>query len=173
MPAVLVARRYEGVGLEAGLGARDAEVLQHPVVDQRDLRAFAFIAEKGSFTRAAPRIGRTRPALSMQVQRLEALLGQRVLQRGKGGVVQLTPHGHCLLERPRDMLALNDETWAAFHAPSVTWLAHGLRALPPDEALPTLPDGAILPLQAREPRDAVAQVLAEPIAASFGLGALA
>ena len=57
------------------------------------LRAFAYIAEEGSFTRAAERTGRTQSAVSMQVQRLEALLGQRVLTRGKGGSVSLTPHG--------------------------------------------------------------------------------
>jgi DNA-binding transcriptional LysR family regulator len=57
------------------------------------LRAFAFVAEEGSFTRAGQRIGRTQSAVSMQVQRLEALLGQTLLRRGKGGAVQLTAHG--------------------------------------------------------------------------------
>ena len=83
------------------------------------LRAFAFIAEEGSFTRAAERVGRTQSAVSMQVQRLEALLGQRVLLRGKGGAVSLTPHGQYLLERAREMLAVNDEIWATFRAPQV------------------------------------------------------
>jgi DNA-binding transcriptional LysR family regulator len=83
------------------------------------LRAFAFIAEEGSFTRAAERVGRTQSAVSMQVQRLEALLGQRVLLRGKGGAVSLTSHGHYLLERAREMLAVNDQIWATFRAPQV------------------------------------------------------
>ncbi len=289
--------------------------MQTPLaIDPDLLRAFAFIAEEGSFTRAAQRVGRTQSAVSMQVQRLEALLGQRVLQRGKGGAVQLTPHGQYLLERSRDLLALNDEIWTAFHAPSVqgtvrlgtpddyalthlpaalkrfadthpavevdvlcmpssdlvarlrageldlilcsgghepaawpatelwrgplhwitaernsphrreplplalaagdcawriaalrtlerigrryrvaytsatlagthapvlaglavtvspiTWLPDGLRALPPDESLPMLPDCAILLLQAREPREGVAEALAQHIAASFGV----
>jgi DNA-binding transcriptional LysR family regulator len=83
------------------------------------LRAFAFIAEEGSFTRAAERVGRTQSAVSMQVQRLEALLGQRVLLRRKGGTVQLTSQGRYLLERSRDLLAVNDEIWSAFRAPQV------------------------------------------------------
>jgi DNA-binding transcriptional LysR family regulator len=83
------------------------------------LRAFAFIAEEGSFTRAAERIGRTQSAVSMQVQRLEAVLGQRVLLRSKGGAVQLTSHGRYLLDRSRDLLALNDEIWSMFRAPQV------------------------------------------------------
>ena len=88
-------------------------------IDPDLLRAFALIAEEGSFTRAAQRIGRTQSAVSMQVQRLEAALGQRVLQRGRGGAVQLTPHGQYLLERSRALLALNDEIWATFHQPAV------------------------------------------------------
>ena len=83
------------------------------------LRAFAFIAEEGSFTRAAERVGRTQSAVSMQMQRLEAILGERLLLRGKGGAVQLTPHGQYLLERSRALLSLNDEIWSTFRAPSV------------------------------------------------------
>jgi DNA-binding transcriptional LysR family regulator len=101
------------------------------------LRAFAFIAEEGSFTRAAERVGRTQSAVSMQVQRLEAVLGQKVLVRGKGGAVALTPHGRYLLERGRDLLALNDEIWSMFRAPQV----HGTVRLgtPDDYALQYLP----------------------------------
>ncbi len=106
-------------------------------IDPDLLRAFAFIAEEGSFTRAAERVGRTQSAVSMQVQRLESMLGQRVLSRSKGGAVQLTPHGQYLLDRSRDLLALNDEIWRAFHAPTV----HGTVRLgtPDDYALAYLP----------------------------------
>jgi DNA-binding transcriptional LysR family regulator len=101
------------------------------------LRAFSFIAEEGSFTRAAERVGRTQSAVSMQVQRLEAMLGQKVLQRGKGGAVHVTEHGRYLLERSRALLALNDEIWATFHTPDV----HGKVRLgtPDDYALRYLP----------------------------------
>lgn len=88
-------------------------------IDPDLLRAFAFIAEEGSFTRAAERVGRTQSAVSMQVQRLETILGQKVLRRGKGGMVALTPHGQYLLGRSRELLALNDEIWSAFRAPAV------------------------------------------------------
>lgn len=83
------------------------------------LRAFVFIAEDGSFTRAAHRVGRTQSAVSMQVQRLEGLLGERLLSRGKGGQVQLTPHGQFLLAQARDLLALNDRIWTSFRTPQV------------------------------------------------------
>ena len=101
------------------------------------LRAFAYIAEEGSFTRAAERVGRTQSAVSMQVQRLETVLGQKVLSRGKGGAVSLTPHGHYLLDRARDLLALNDEIWTTFRTPQM----HGTVRLgtPDDYALRFLP----------------------------------
>jgi DNA-binding transcriptional LysR family regulator len=101
------------------------------------LRAFSFIAEEGSFTRAAERVGRTQSAVSMQVQRLEALLGQRVLVRGKGGAVSLTPHGRYLLERAREMLAVNDEIWSTFRAPQVQGTVR--LGTPDDYALRYLP----------------------------------
>ena len=101
------------------------------------LRTFTFIAEDGSFTRAAQRVGRTQSAVSMQMQRLEGMLGERLLSRGKGGTVQLTPHGEFLLHRARDLLALNDEIWSSFRVPSV----HGTVRLgsPDDYALRYLP----------------------------------
>jgi DNA-binding transcriptional LysR family regulator len=101
------------------------------------LRAFAYIAEEGSFTRAAERVGRTQSAVSMQMQRLEALLGKRVLTRGKGGSVSLTPHGRFLLERTHEVLALNEEIWRTFRAPQM----HGTVRLgtPDDYALRYIP----------------------------------
>ena len=106
-------------------------------IDPDLLRAFAFIAEEGSFTRAAERVGRTQSAVSMQVQRLEAVLGHKVLLRGKGGTVHLTPHGQYLLERSRELLALNDQIWSAFREPAV----HGTVRLgtPDDYAMRYLP----------------------------------
>jgi DNA-binding transcriptional LysR family regulator len=83
------------------------------------LRAFVLIAEGSSFTQAAARVGRTQSAVSMQVKRLEEALGQHVLTRSKGGSVELTPHGHYLLTRARQILALNDEVLTTFRAPQI------------------------------------------------------
>lgn len=102
------------------------------------LRAFTYIAEDGSFTRAAERIGRTQSAVSMQMQRLEGLLGQTLFVRSKGGSVQLTTHGQLLLDQAREMLALNDRIWTSFRAPDVRGRVrlgtpddYALRYLPP------------------------------------------
>lgn len=102
------------------------------------LRAFTYIAEEGSFTRAAERVGRTQSAVSMQMQRLEGLLGQTLFLRSKGGAVQLTVHGQFLLQHAREMLTLNDRIWEAFRAPEVQGRVrlgtpddYALRYLPP------------------------------------------
>jgi DNA-binding transcriptional LysR family regulator len=102
------------------------------------LRSFLHIAEGGSFTRAAELVGRTQSAVSMQMQRLEELLGRKLLQRGRGESVQLTAHGSYLLPRAREMLALNDAIWGGFHAPAMQGLVR--LGIPDDYALRYLPD---------------------------------
>ncbi|MDE2580240.1 MAG: LysR family transcriptional regulator [Rhodospirillales bacterium] len=90
-----------------------------PTLDPDLLRAFLLIAEGHSFTEAAGLLGRTQSAVSMQIKRLEEVLGQPVLHRGKGNGIDLTPHGQFLLLRARQILSLNDEVVAMFHAPQV------------------------------------------------------
>lgn len=80
------------------------------------LRSFVAIAEERSFTRAAGRVGRTQSAVSLQMQRLEAMLGQVVIVRGKGGSVELNEQGRLLLTRARELLALNDEIMRSMQA---------------------------------------------------------
>src|SRR6478735_8547837 len=79
-----------------------------PALDLELLRTLVSIAEEGSFTRAASRIGRTQSAVSLQVRRLEETVGRDLLLRRKGGGIELTEAGRILLERSRELLALND-----------------------------------------------------------------
>lgn len=101
------------------------------------LRAFVLIAEEGSFTRAARLVGRTQSAVSMQVQRLEGLLGQTLLERGRGGAVRPTAHGQRLLVDARELLALHDRIWRSFRAPAVQGTVR--LGTPDDYALRYLP----------------------------------
>ncbi|MBV9287786.1 MAG: LysR family transcriptional regulator [Hyphomicrobiales bacterium] len=87
-----------------------------PALDLDLVRTLVLIAEEKSFTRAADRVGRTQSAVSLQVQRLEALVGHMLLVRGKGSGVELTPHGEELVKRGRELLALNDEIVRSLHA---------------------------------------------------------
>ena len=101
------------------------------------LRTFVFIAEEGSFTRAGLRVGRTQSAVSMQLQRLETVLGKLLVARGRGGAIHLTPHGEFLLERSRELLALNDQIWSSFRSPTVQGTVR--LGTPDDYALRYLP----------------------------------
>ena len=85
-----------------------------PALDLDLVRTLVAIAEEGSFTRAADKVGRTQSAVSLQVQRLEALVGHRLVARSKGGGVELTARGQELVERGRALLALNDEIVRSF-----------------------------------------------------------
>jgi DNA-binding transcriptional LysR family regulator len=101
------------------------------------LRSFVLIAEGRSFTDAAALVGRTQSAVSMQVKRLEELLGQSLLHRGKGGAAELTPHGRYLLEQARQILTLNDTVMATFRAPPLSGTIR--LGTPDDYALAYLP----------------------------------
>ncbi|WNJ93961.1 LysR family transcriptional regulator [Bosea sp. 685] len=75
------------------------------------LRNFAVIAHTGSISVASLQIGRTQSALSMQMQRLEALTGQALLHRSGSGV-RLTTAGDKLLAHAEALLARHDEILA-------------------------------------------------------------
>jgi DNA-binding transcriptional LysR family regulator len=88
-------------------------------LDPELLRSFVLIAEGHSVTRAAERVGRTQSAVSMQMKRLEEVLGEPVLRRSARGL-EPTCKGLWLLERARTLLALNEEIIEAFRAPPIT-----------------------------------------------------
>jgi DNA-binding transcriptional LysR family regulator len=60
------------------------------------LRNFLNCARLGSISRAAAASGRTQPALSQQLRRLEDIVGNTLLDRTASGV-RLTPAGSALL----------------------------------------------------------------------------
>ncbi len=75
------------------------------------LRTFIAVADNGSFTRAAERVGRTQSTVSLQIKRLEDALGRKVFDRGARDL-KLTPDGEILSEYAREMLRLGDEACA-------------------------------------------------------------
>lgn len=68
------------------------------------LQVFMRVAETGSFTRAADRLGLPRATVSTAVQQLETRLGARLLHRTTRRV-GLTPDGEVMLERARALVA--------------------------------------------------------------------
>lgn len=81
------------------------------------LRAFLEVSETGSFTRAAQRLNRVQSAVSMQVKRLEAVVGHRVFERHGRGVC-LTDEGVVLLGYARRIVSLNREALADLNGPA-------------------------------------------------------
>ena len=71
--------------------------------DLNDLAAFAVVAEEGSFTRAAARLGMSQPALSHAMKGLEARLKVRLLSRTTRAV-STTEAGETLLRSLRPAL---------------------------------------------------------------------
>jgi len=56
------------------------------LMDLRRLRAFLLVVEAGGFRRAADRDGTSQPALSRQIQVLEAEIGATLVRRGRSGL---------------------------------------------------------------------------------------
>jgi DNA-binding transcriptional LysR family regulator len=83
------------------------------------LRTFAAVADSGSFTAAAAVVARTQSAVSMQVKRLEEVLGRRVFER-TSRALGLTREGEVLLDYARRMLALNDESLRRIARPGMS-----------------------------------------------------
>ncbi len=77
-------------------------------LDMVALRSFVAVADAGGVTRASGFLNLTQSAVSMQIRRLEEMLGVELLDRS-GRQVALTAAGEALLGYARKMLALNDE----------------------------------------------------------------
>lgn len=79
-------------------------------LDMTSLRSFMAIADAGGVTRAAGFLNLTQSAVSMQIKRLEEVLGQSLLDRSSRKVA-LTAAGEQLLSYARRMVLLNDEVF--------------------------------------------------------------
>lgn len=87
-------------------GIKECDVARN--LDLTALRSFVAVADAGGVTRASGFLNLTQSAVSMQIKRLEEMLGVEVLDRS-GRQVALTAAGEQLLGYARRMLALNDE----------------------------------------------------------------
>jgi DNA-binding transcriptional LysR family regulator len=72
------------------------------------LRTFVFVAETGNLSQAANFVHRTQSAVSMQMQRLEGIVGKVLVERSGRGV-RLTVAGERLLQQAHKLLRLHDE----------------------------------------------------------------
>jgi DNA-binding transcriptional LysR family regulator len=72
------------------------------------LRSFVAVVEHGGFSQAGNVIGRSQPAMSLQIKRLESMVGSEVIRRSSREVV-LTETGELVMDYALRILGLNDE----------------------------------------------------------------
>jgi len=75
-----------------------------PTLEANDLLLFARVADEGSFTRAAERLGLPKSTVSRRVAAMEAALGERLLLRTTRKL-SLTDFGHSVLEHAHQVVA--------------------------------------------------------------------
>jgi DNA-binding transcriptional LysR family regulator len=73
-------------------------------IEPNDLLLFARVADEGSFSRAAARVGLPKSTLSRRIAALEAQLGERLLLRTTRKLT-VTDFGHSVLEHARQVAA--------------------------------------------------------------------
>ena len=102
------------------------------------LRTFITVIDLGGFTRAGDALNRTQPAISLQVRRLEDLVGSKLILHD-GRALKLSDAGVALAAYARQILRLNDEAVTRFH--KVNALGALRAGLPTDYVTAFLQDG--------------------------------
>ncbi|MEH6358016.1 MAG: LysR family transcriptional regulator [Pseudomonadales bacterium] len=83
------------------------------------LRSFITVAELGGFTQAGELLGRSQPAISLQIKRLEEMTNTHLFSRNSQGL-KLTQQGETLFKYASDILSINDEAFNTFLKPTLS-----------------------------------------------------
>ncbi len=86
-----------------------------PHLDSDLLRTLVVISEAKNFTRASEIVGRTQSAVSVQMKKLEAIIGERLFERGPRGVT-LTRPGEQLVKDSKRIISLLDQAAVSLHS---------------------------------------------------------
>ena len=100
-----------------------------PNLDVDHLKTFLAIAETGNFTKAADEVNKTQSAVSMQMKRLEEMLGRPLFVKDGRGI-RFTADGDRMVEYARRIVTLSDEAVSTFLRPGLTGM---VRFGTPDE----------------------------------------
>lgn len=87
-------------------------------LDVRVLRSFVSVVETGSVTETARRLGRTQPAITLQMKRLEDLTGKTLFREDSRRPL-LTDEGDMLLSYAKSILKLHDELLSRLSSPDI------------------------------------------------------
>ncbi|MEP1553083.1 MAG: LysR family transcriptional regulator [Paraglaciecola sp.] len=99
-----------------------------------NLRTFVTVVDLGGYAKAGEMLGRSQPAISLQIKRLEEQLTKRLFQK-QGQRQVVNQDGLALYQQARTMLALNDNIFKQFQP---TGLKGRLRLGIPSEFATTL-----------------------------------
>jgi DNA-binding transcriptional LysR family regulator len=99
---------------------RNGGDLDMPLIslDIRMLRSFVSVVQTGSITVTARQLGRTQPAITLQLQRLEELVDKTLLHH-EGRRQLLTDDGDLVLSYAKSILRLHDEMLQRLASPDV------------------------------------------------------
>src|SRR6267378_3599393 len=87
-------------------------------LDIRMLRSLTSVVETGSITETARRLGRTQPAITLQLQRLEELTGKAIFIH-EGRRLFLTAEGETVLSYARSIVGFHDEMLSQLASPDI------------------------------------------------------
>jgi DNA-binding transcriptional LysR family regulator len=87
-------------------------------LDIRMLRSLTSVVETGSITETARRLGRTQPAITLQLQRLEELTGKAIFTH-EGRKLFLTADGETVLSYAKSILGFHDELLSQLASPDI------------------------------------------------------
>lgn len=88
---------------------------RNQILENDLLLVFVTVVDQGGFTAAARTLHRTQAAVSLQIKRLEEVVGVSLIMRPQRSF-RLTPEGEVLLDYARRMLALNAEALRTLRA---------------------------------------------------------
>jgi DNA-binding transcriptional LysR family regulator len=91
----------------------EIEIMRNVNLPTDLLRTFITVIEVKSFTRAADLLNRSQPAVSLQIKRLEDLVGYKLI-RQKGRSMEVSEKGEALAMHARQILRLNDLAMGLF-----------------------------------------------------------
>ena len=87
-------------------------------LDIRMLRSLISVVDTGSITETARRLGRTQPAITLQLQRLEELTGKALFHH-ESRRLSLTPDGDIVLTYAKSILRMHDELLSQLASPEI------------------------------------------------------
>src|SRR5690606_14694093 len=82
--------------------------INNSMLDFKQIDAFAWVAELGSFRAASEKLNTSQPAISQRIAAMESAMAVRLFERGARGI-KLTEKGQELLSHAHRMLALRNE----------------------------------------------------------------